>query len=615
MKTSVIPYRVADFLKCHAPFDVVSQQDLLELAGSGRVKFHQTHEYLFRQGDPKGQLVWVIQQGRVEAVEQSASGEQLRDVMGEGDLLGLDRFAGDGAFLYSARTASDVILYGFAADLFESMAARYPSVKRFLAAHSSVAGIMGFGRTSWLDAAAPSMDFLRSRLVTLALDATVAEAARAVARSKNGVAAFADEANRPVAIIAAADLCARSSGVARLAARPLPPVMLPPLRTRELVREMLRERTGEIAVTADGRRDSPLEGILTASELALFCGQNPSQLIGAIHDAASPAEMAPLLRLAARLVLDALAQPADVDDCCQLGSEITAALANACVRLASAQVLQAGIDPPNAPCCWVMFGGAARGELMVPAHATIAAVYDDSSEDFTPEDSAYFAAVAGETEAWFHAFGLAGPGAFRLEGAQPCMPLSGWKHLYGETIRNPLDHDLYASREFFDVWALCGEVSILRTLQQHIAAKLCGNQVAIPLLANDTLAHLPPLTFFDGLVLHLDGTQQDSFDIGEVAIAPIAGAARVFAIAKGNLTSANTLARLETAGLDFPQGAAIFREAADAFRIALYYQALSAGPRINPAKLGRFDQLLLKGAFSSIHRLLEFTASTFLPCR
>ena len=187
--------------------------------------------------------------------------------------------------------------------------------------------------------------------------------------------------------------------------------------------------------------------------------------------------------------------------------------------------------------------------------------------------------------------------------------------MYGETIRNPLDHDLYASREFFDVWALCGEVSILRTLQQHIAAELCGNQVAIPLMANDTLAHLPPLTFFDGLVLHLDGTQQDSFDIGEVAIAPIAGAARVFAIAKGNLTSANTLARLETAGLDFPQGAAIFREAADAFRIALYYQALSAGPRINPAKLGRFDQLLLKGAFSSIHRLLEFTASIFLPCR
>ena len=81
MKTSVIPYRVADFLRRHAPFDAISEQDLLQLAGSGRVKFHQSREYLFRQGDPKGQLVWVIQQGRVEAIEQSASGEHLRDVL------------------------------------------------------------------------------------------------------------------------------------------------------------------------------------------------------------------------------------------------------------------------------------------------------------------------------------------------------------------------------------------------------------------------------------------------------------------------------------------------------------------------------------------------------
>src|SRR2546430_10134876 len=50
--------------------------------------------------------------------------------------------------------------------------------------------------------------------------------------------------------------------------------------------------------------------------------------------------------------------------------------------------------------------------------------------------------------------------------------------------------------------------------------------IVIPLLANDTLANLPPLTFFHGLVLELDGAQHDTFDISSTALFPIAAAAR-----------------------------------------------------------------------------------------
>src|SRR6476620_353188 len=167
MRTSVIRQRVADFLKQHAPFDILAEADLLDLAGSGKVKFHESEEYVFRQGDPKGHFVWTIQQGRVELLEESTTGEHLRDVLGEGDLLGLERFAGDGSCLYSARTASDVILYGVAAAQFQSTVDRYPSVKRFLAAHISVSGNLGFNRTSWLEADVPPLAFLRARLHVL----------------------------------------------------------------------------------------------------------------------------------------------------------------------------------------------------------------------------------------------------------------------------------------------------------------------------------------------------------------------------------------------------------------------------------------------------------------
>src|ERR1051325_2078567 len=106
MKTAVIRQRVADFLKSHPPFDCLSESHRLELAGSGRVRFHESDEQLVQQGAAKGQFIWMIQQGRVELIDERAAGEQLRDVLGEGGLLGLERFTGDGSSPFTARTAS-----------------------------------------------------------------------------------------------------------------------------------------------------------------------------------------------------------------------------------------------------------------------------------------------------------------------------------------------------------------------------------------------------------------------------------------------------------------------------------------------------------------------------
>jgi CBS domain-containing protein len=288
-------------------------------------------------------------------------------------------------------------------------------------------------------------------------------------------------------------------------------------------------------------------------------------------------------------------------------------MADACIRLACANVLAAGIEQPKILSCWVMFGAPARGDLLEPVFPAIAVIYDDSGEGFRPEDSLYFAALAGETMVWLYACGLTGPGLLWPEGSQPSMPLSQWKRFYCETIRQPVSHDLYARREFFDLQPLSGDRPIFEKLEDHILLELQSHEMAIPLLANDTLVHLPPLTFFRGLVLELDGAQRDSFDIASAAISPIADAARVFAVAKQRLGSANTPERLAAAALDFPEGAAIFSEAVAAFRTALYYQTRAVASQIDPGKLGKFDQLLLKTAFSSIQRLLEFTTSRFIP--
>ena len=184
------------------------------------------------------------------------------------------------------------------------------------------------------------MEFLRAGLVALSRDASTAEAVSRLSAARNGVAAFVDDSGHPLGILTPIELCTQKAGAC-------PPAIAAPVSTRAAMREMLRARGEELMITSDGTLQSGLEAILTASDLALFCGHNPVRLINSIRQAGSVEEMAPLLPLATRLVLDALAQPADIDDCCRIGTEVVAAMADACIRLACANVLGAGIEPPT----------------------------------------------------------------------------------------------------------------------------------------------------------------------------------------------------------------------------------------------------------------------------
>jgi CBS domain-containing protein len=238
-------------------------------------------------------------------------------------------------------------------------------------------------------------------------------------------------------------------------------------------------------------------------------------------------------------------------------------------------------------------------------------VYDDDGLQDPSAASAYFNAVAGQAAAWFHASGLEGDPPRWPEGAHPCMPLSEWKRFFRTTIRKPHEHDLFARRELFDLRDLSGDPSLLTELTSDIHHELEQKSTLVPLLANDSLGHLPPLTVFRGLVLGSDGSERETLDLAEYIVNPISDAARVFVLGRQG-APINTLDRLETASQDAPENASIFRGAADAFRIALYHQSMAGTPCIAVSALGKLDQRVMKTAFSAILRLLELTASKFL---
>lgn len=525
MKTSVIRQRVADFLRCHAPFDSIAPQDLLELAGSGKVKFHQSEEYVQMKGDRPGAFVWVVQQGRLEVVREGSGGETLLDVLGEGDLIGLERYVGDGVCQHATRTLGDVLLYGVDAAAFEALSKRYVEVQRFLEAGFTMAAQVGWKHVSWLDAEPPPGGFVTARSNRLGLQAV-------------------------------AELC-------------------PPVETRRFVTEMLRLEVDAVKVTGGG-------AVVRSSDIALFCGYDASRLVREIEDVESGEEMEPLLRLSRRMARDAMAEPKDIADCRLMASKAVASTVKAGIRAAG----------QKARGCWAAFGSVARMDLPQPQYPTLGLIGEGEHQ----------------VGPWLRTCGLAGEEATWPGGLGPTATLADWKRVLSETIQDPLEYSIYLRRELFDMRAIAGDPEILEELKRHVSEQLKGNELAIALLANDTVDHLPPLTFFEGLVVGLDGSRRESFDIERTIVEPVADAARVFALSDGRLDRPGTLERLEDAGESF-------REAAEAFRIGIYHQTMAGSRMIHPGKLSKLDQKMLKTAIASVQRLLAHTVRTFVEQR
>ncbi len=545
MKTSVIRHRVADFLRQYPPFDAVGEENLLALTSSGRVQFFESESYVFEQGRQRANVVWVIQQGTVEIWNESGEARQT-DLLGPGDILGVDRFFGESVYFTSARTASDVILYSIDAALFEDLMRRLPAVGAYVLAHTDVQARAKDLTVTWVEAAAPPLECLE-------------HSAGHALTAKDG----------------------QSAGAYFL--------------------QMLHACVDELQLEDSGRA-------LPAGMLALFSGQNPVRLADELQRASGPAQWSPLLRLANRMTVAGL----DSHSAARLSAPIATQLNNAFVRAAIRQAVN-GVDGlAGIPHAWIAFGRSAREEMTLQRRPRLTVLHDSSD----PRTIDLFQRVAASVRRLCTESGLPDP---RDDSSDlpPSQRISGFISSLALRIRQPIMHPVYPVRMLLDATVIDGDRSLFAKFSETIEAELKANPVCLSVLANDTLSRLPPLSFFGDLVVDLDGERRESFDLFTVAVQPIVDAARVLSLAQGSLTPISTVQRLESARAAYPQLESIFKDAVSAFEVALYYQARArirnpAQATIRPSDLNRYDQRVLKTAFQSVQRLLEWTADTFV---
>jgi CBS domain-containing protein len=607
VETSAISYRVADFLKQHPPFQAMEEADLLDLASRGRVKFHEPNEYLLWQGEPHRDQVFVIQQGTVTLWDEASSEPELRDVRGAGDMLGIERFNRAEACLHSARSASDVLIYAFPAIDFEALLEKYPSARRFVDLYGSV--IADYQRVE--SRRDPQTTFLHDVVASKPVhicdaNASVGQVARELL-SGAGAVAVVDDDGRARAVLTANSLLgwiAAGAGdattpVTSLALQTAPLSLRPDATVTDALLAMGEADARALAITADGTPGGRLHAVVTSRDLAAVFGDHPVFILRDIRRTATVDELRALNQRARGFALQQLTSPASVE-------WVARFLHLADIAIVRRLIAMSGEDVGAA--CWCFCGSSGRAEsltrlapwlvLLLPDqgdHERTLAAYrgvidllescDCLPRTHLPFDPAFYAATRAE-----------------------------WLARYEAWIRDPVVAQTYRARPLFDIRPIHGTDGLWQTLEASVARAV--DRDFVRLLANDCLASLPPLTFFQNAVVEESGEESPIFRLDHSALRPLVDVGRVFGFAAKRVFGTSTLERLAMATHLLPEHQSIFREASETLRIVLWLQGRigigqgTDGAELPPSVLSRHDRHLLKSGFRSIHRLLEFTADS-----
>lgn len=589
------------------------------IAASGRVRFHEREEILFSADDSYDGHLRVIQQGSVRLTRPAKTQQQVVDLLGAGDILGLGRFLGRTAHEHTATTITDTVLYALDFKTFSRACADSPQATRFLQIHFAAAqvetGAIGMDVSSIPETAA---EVVARPLVSCSADTPMVAAAALMRREQLDELLVVDAAVRPLGCLTAAgwrDFVATAESippdtrVSQFMLAP-PPTVASGATVADCLMQLLRSGRRHCCVTMDGTADTAALGLLTERDLLLRHGDNPTVVVSALSQARSTEELAGTRRRVNALVQTGLKGFQNAEWHAGVVTEANRSLLRRLLELAAAATTAAlGAAPGDF--CLALVGEAGRGESLTPAAVEMILILDARAA----KNQTWFASLAEDLAARLKSCGFAAP----RSGLSPVQPacrvsLAEWGENFRQWIASPIEHNILQQLPLFDFAPVQADHPLSRELRQTVRDALAGHPNFIRLLANDCFENLPPLTIFEGYAVDAAGLQTEQLELQAHAIQPVVDVARVFQLATGDIAITSTLGRLTRAGEIHPGARRVFEQASRAFRIALTCGATvglktgSDGARIRPALLSRADQVLLKSGFQSIAALLEYAA-------
>ncbi len=649
MKAASIALRIADFLKGHPPFEFFDHAELVALAGDGRVKFHEGGEIIFATGRERERFIYVVKQGRVRLVDDTtvtSGGEPLLfDLRGPGELLGLNGVLNDAPYMNTAIAETDVLLYGLPRRGFLELTERSNRARRYLFAYFSLNGAperVPAQRKTLVDSITPTTlrrggllevkephEVAAEALLTVGTETPALEAARMLQPKRARCIIVVDEAGRPVGKLSDSDVRNRFIEGRVLANETAGTMMTTDLAlarqsddTGRLLVRMARSGKRYLVVTEDGTANTKAVGLVAERNIFLQYGRFPTLLAEAMGEAPTVPALAALRDRMESLILEYLEDRAHVPWLMEMTGVLNRAIAARLEYLARLEMAAEGWRAPNVVHAWLMMGSGGRDELLIRSAVYHALVYEDPPPAEAASTKQYFQELGsivsnGVVHCGFHN----NETGILASNPEWCLPRSAMHARYTRMIAEPLASNVYAYRDAFDFRPVVHLHPLAAGLREHINAELKLHPEFLRHMAKDSLLNQPPRTIFQQYVINEQGEQKDELAIKHHALLPLVDAARVLALAAGEVSSTATYLRFRAAAAQLEgvsRGQAeLFREAAEAFLVLAYARARqglrsgTSGAVIRPADVDAETRPLLKTAFRTILSTLEQLAARY----
>jgi CBS domain-containing protein len=601
MDTAAISYRVADFLKTHLPFRGMQEEDLVLLAHHGRVKFFEPHQYILPRGSSPTNVM-VIQQGTVLLWDERGTEARLLDVRGTGDMLGIDQFNDVRSCPYSARSASDVLLYMFPAEEFDNLIQKYPEAMQYVSAYGSVKPDDPSRHRR-----EPQNIFLHELFVGKKLPAcdtqtSIHDAARLMLTSGAEAIAVVDAEQHLRGILTARSFLewiAQGGGDPQKSVGMLDGPALTvagEVSVADAVLAMDSANAGAAAVTSDGTINGHVNAIVTRANLGQSFGDRPLEILQEISPARDTHTLRQLNQRARSLVHRYLTSANASDWLARFASNVDTKIIRRVIAMTGADEIKA---------CWCFCGSAGRGESVTKLAPQIVMIVQDG------EDQSRWLPASQDVLELLNECGYLPNPDRPFDTLFYAAHAAEWKSRYAEWLSDPILKGIYKARPLLDLRPISGDESLWREIEASVSGAI--NPEVLYVIANDCLGTLPPLTFFQNTVVDETGEETTVFRLKESVMRPLVDVGRVFGMAAKKVFATSTLERFAMARELLPQHASIFHEASEAMRVVLWQQGragISQGTaafELQPAWLEPYDRQILRGCFRSIFRLLEFT--------
>lgn len=646
MKAESIAVRIADFLKDHAPFSFLNMDDLTDLAASGKVKFHEDGEYIFTEGHPRDQFMYVIQQGRVKILESNGNEERLVDLRGRGDLLGLQGVFSEEPYIHTGLTEMETILYALPRDKFARLINKSPEARRYLAAYFSLNPAYHWEETrhgavqirpntpvtlrkGGLFEVEPPQAIARWHLNTASPDTPIQELARRLRSRLIDCVIIVDENGYPIGKITDADLRDNlaqgkpsQGAIASDWMRKDIATAAPMDCTGDLLLKLTLRGKNFLAVTENGQSNSRVLGLVSERNLFLQYGRFPTVVGQAIASAPDIPALRLLRDRIEALILEFIEDRAALSWLMEMTGVLNRSLSLRLIELAAADMASEGIEDPGLSYSWLMMGSGGRDELLIRSAVYHALVYEDPQPEQEAVAGQYFSELTKRASSGLRQCGfLESVQGVLAQNAQWCLPISKMCERFRDYIARPAETHVYSARDAFDFHPLTENCALAAKLSTCIREAIHQHPQFIRHMASDSLLNQPPRTIFQGYVVDNKGIQRDSLAIKFHALLPLVDVGRVFTLLHEDLDTMVTWKRLKKTGEllenEDPRAAQLFFEASEAFQVALFARisrGLAAGTDgavIRPADLDPETRALLVTSFRATLNILEFTAARF----